>query len=80
MNELLRPDTIARATANQILLQNGALSIDEWRTKENLNPLDDPAGSVHWMPLNIAPVSVAENQTDDEARNDLRTATAYFTN
>ena len=72
MNELLRPDTIARAQANQILLQNGALSIDEWRTKENLNPLDDPAGSVHWMPLNIAPVSVAENQTDDEARNDLR--------
>ena len=72
LDDLLRPDTIARATANQILLQNGALSIDEWRTKENLNPIDDPAGSVHWMPLNIAPVSVAENQgEDDQTRNNL---------
>ena len=73
MDSLLRPDTMARAQANQILLQNGALSIDEWRARENLNPLDSRAGEVHWMPLNIAPVSVAEKVPgDDEAARLLR--------
>ena len=73
MDSLLRPDTMARAQANQILLQNGALSIDEWRARENLNPLNDRAGEVHWMPLNIAPVSVAESgPSDDGAENMLR--------
>jgi len=68
MDALLRPDTMARAQANQILLQNGALSIDEWRARENLNPLGERAGEVHWMPLNIAPVSVAESGPgEDEA-------------
>ena len=66
MGSLLRPDTMARAQANQILLQNGALSIDEWRARENLNPLGERAGEVHWMPLNIAPVSVAEAGPDDD--------------
>ncbi len=70
---LLRPDTMARAQANQILLQNGALTIDEWRARENLNPLDSRAGEVHWMPLNIAPVSVAEaGPSEEEASRQLR--------
>ena len=60
MDALLRPDTMARAQANQVMLQNGALTIDEWRQRENLNPIGDRSGEVHWMPLNIAPVSVAE--------------------
>tara|TARA_B100000686_G_scaffold355062_1_gene469535 strand:+ start:3740 stop:5767 length:2028 start_codon:yes stop_codon:yes gene_type:complete len=72
MRDLLRPDTMARAQASQILLQNGVLSIDEWRASENLNPLGDESGSVHWMPMNIAPVSVAEtNAPNDENRNRL---------
>jgi HK97 family phage portal protein len=77
MDALLRPDTMARAQANQILLQNGALTIDEWRGRENMNPLDSRAGEVHWMPLNIAPVSVAEAGPSEEdaarhLRNELR--------
>ena len=77
MDALLRPDTMARAQANQILLQNGALTIDEWRARENMNPLDSRAGEVHWMPLNIAPVSVAEAGPSEEdaarhLRNELR--------
>jgi len=73
MDALLRPDTMARAQANQILLQNGALSIDEWRSRENMNPLDDRAGEVHWMPLNIAPVSVAEaGPSEEDAARQLR--------
>ena len=77
MDALLRPDTMARAQANAILLQNGALTIDEWRARENLNPLDSRAGEVHWMPLNIAPVSVAEAGPSEEdaarqLRNELR--------
>jgi hypothetical protein len=66
MDALLRPDTMARAQANQILLQNGALTIDEWRGRENMNPLDSRAGEVHWMPLNIAPVSVAEKAPSED--------------
>ena len=73
MDALLRPDTKARAEANQIMLQNGALSIDEWRAKERLNPLGDRAGEVHWMPLNIAPVSVAEAGPDDDGDDGART-------
>ena len=73
MDALLRPDTMARAQANQILLQNGALTIDEWRARENMNPLDSRAGEVHWMPLNIAPVSVAEaGPSEEDAVRHLR--------
>ena len=73
MDALLRPDTMARAQANAILLQNGALTIDEWRARENMNPLDSRAGEVHWMPLNIAPVSVAEaGPSEEEAASQLR--------
>ena len=69
MDALLRPDTMARAQANQVMLQNGALTIDEWRQRENLNPIGERAGEVHWMPLNIAPVSVAETAPDDDDEN-----------
>jgi len=69
MDALLRPDTMARAQANQVMLQNGALTIDEWRKRENLNPIGERAGEVHWMPLNIAPVSVAETAPDDDDEN-----------
>ena len=75
MDSLLRPDTMQRAQANQILLQNGALTIDEWRARENLNPLNTDAGDVNWMPLNIAPVSTAAQDTppeDDEMARTLR--------
>ena len=79
MDALLRPDTMARAQANQILLQNGALSIDEWRARENMNPLDSPAGEVHWMPLNIAPVSVGEpGPSEEDAVDGLRTELRGF--
>jgi HK97 family phage portal protein len=60
MDALMRPDAKSRSESNAILLQNGTLTIDEWRARENLNPLGTPAGETHWMPLNIAPVSVAE--------------------
>lgn len=70
MDALLRPDTMARAQANQVMLQNGALTIDEWRQRENLNPIGERAGEVHWMPLNIAPVSVAETPPDDDDDDD----------
>ena len=70
LDNLLRPDTRARAEAYQILLQNGALSINEWRTKENMNPLEEEAGRVHWMPLNIQSVSRAEEGNDEEPPTD----------
>ena len=38
---LLRGDTLARAQANEIAMRNAALSPDEWRSQNNLNPLPD---------------------------------------
>ena len=69
MQDFLRPDAQARAQANQILLQNGALTIDEWRDKENMNPLDNDAGSTHWMPLNVGPIMAT---VDTEENNSIR--------
>jgi HK97 family phage portal protein len=73
MSDLLRPDPQARAQANQILLQNGALTIDEWRAKENMNPINEEAGSTHWMPLNVGPISssVVSEPADEERKNIL---------
>ncbi len=56
---LLRGDAVTRAQAFQIWRQNGVLSADEWREKENMNPLPEGQGQVYWMPANMQPADVA---------------------
>ena len=50
----MRGNAKSRAEAFQILRQNGVLKANEWRTKENMNALDDEEGGDDlWMPANM---------------------------
>jgi len=59
MDALLRGDPVARATSRQIEFMNGALTIDEWRSGENRNPLSGEGGKVHFVPANLLPIEKA---------------------
>jgi HK97 family phage portal protein len=49
---LLRGDSAARSEFYKSLWNMGAVSIDEIREKEDMNPLPDGKGKVHFIPLN----------------------------
>jgi HK97 family phage portal protein len=53
LDGFLRGDSAGRAALYQALFQLGAISSNEIRAKENLNPV--PGGDVLWIPLNMAP-------------------------
>lgn len=61
---LLRGDAYTRAQALQIQAQNGALTIDEWRSTENRNPLPNDLGKLHFVPLNMQTVEQAKMQAE----------------
>ena len=50
---MLRGDTKTRFEAYSIGVQNGLLSQDEIRQKENMNPLPDGKGDKYWFPMNF---------------------------
>jgi len=52
----LRGDQGQRYTAYAMAINNGWLSTDEVRAREDLPPLPDGIGSKFWRPLNFAPV------------------------
>jgi HK97 family phage portal protein len=54
---LLRADAKSRSEALAIRWQQGTLSADEWRSKENENPLPDGLGQQYFVPVNYAPVN-----------------------
>lgn len=56
VDALLRADTVSRATASQIEFMNGAINLDEWRARENRNPLPDGQGQRHFVPANLTPI------------------------
>jgi len=56
----LRGDAKARAEAFAIRWQHGTLSADEWRSKENENPIEDGSGDVYYVPVNYQPATVAQ--------------------
>jgi HK97 family phage portal protein len=58
-NALLRGDTSTRAAFYQTMFQIGALSINEIRAKEDLNPIPD--GDKHFVPLNFDKLEDGEN-------------------
>lgn len=49
---LLRGDSAARSEFYKSLWNMGAINIDEIREKEDMNPLPDGKGNVHFIPLN----------------------------
>jgi HK97 family phage portal protein len=54
MDGLLRANGKARNEAFKIRLQNGNLNQDEWRAKENDNPLPDGLGEHYYMQMNMS--------------------------
>ncbi len=54
LDSIKRGDTQSRYTAYAAALNNGWMSVNEVRAKENMNPID--GGDVYRFPLNTAPV------------------------
>jgi HK97 family phage portal protein len=53
VDSLLRGDTKTRNEAYAIMRNNGIINADEWREKENLNPLPRGKGKAYLVPLNM---------------------------
>jgi HK97 family phage portal protein len=56
----LRGDAQARAAALATRWQHGTISADEWRERENENPLPDGLGKQYYVPVNYTPVGQPE--------------------
>lgn len=69
LDGLMRGDVLTRSQAFQVQFMNGALTDDEWRAKENRNPLPGGKGKINYVPLNLVPV----DQTSDPAALRART-------
>ena len=63
---LLRGDIKTRYEAYQIARQNGAMSANEWRRKENMNPIDDPSGDAYHMQLNMVDMKDLSGDTGND--------------
>ncbi|MEY9097044.1 phage portal protein [Paenibacillus sp. RC84] len=65
---LLRGETKARYEAYAIARQNGWLSVNEIREKENMNPIE--GGDVYLQPLNMTEVGKANKGGDNDNEGD----------
>ena len=68
---LLRGDAKSRAEALDIMMRNGVINADEWRSLENMNPQPDELGQIYYVPLNWVPkdqqqMMIEEQQQDPE--------------
>lgn len=90
LDVLLRGDAEARAAALKTQREWGIINADEWREKENMNPLPNGQGEAYLVPLNMVDAaSLGEEVSTDEPPDDrgetrsveqraLRSATARF--
>ncbi len=56
VDAMLRADTQARNRSYEIQRRNGVLNADEWRRKENMNPLPGGRGEIYIVPANMKSV------------------------
>lgn len=68
MQGLERGDTQARSAFYREMRMIGALSANEIRSFENLNPRTDPGGDDYLTPLNMEPSSAPKDGSDPNAR------------
>lgn len=67
IDSLLRGDIKSRNEAYQIMRRNGVLNADEWRERENLNPLPDGQGQKYIVEQNMQGLDqVGEEGESDE--------------
>jgi HK97 family phage portal protein len=57
----LRGDPKARADAYAVMWEHGTLNGDDWRAKENMDPLPDELGKVYYRPANWVPLGQPED-------------------
>lgn len=57
LDSMLRGDIKSRNEAYSIMRQNGVLNADEWRERENMNPLPDEQGKKYLVQLNMQELS-----------------------
>jgi len=67
MDALLRGDLTARYNAYHVGLQDGFLSLDDVREREDMNPIPGGAGAIYMRPLNMTP-AVADPEAADELK------------
>jgi HK97 family phage portal protein len=58
LDGLMRGDAAARSARQKTLFYMGAITINEIRAQENMNPLTE-GGDVHWMQVNLQPLETA---------------------
>jgi HK97 family phage portal protein len=80
LDALARGDMKTRMEAYGIGIQNGFMSPDEVRGKENLNPLPDDKGQIIFRPMNLTAVPLTDNadksieNVEPKVDNQLKTA------
>ena len=64
LDGLLRGDTLTRQQSNQIKLNNGILTRNQWRQQENMNEVEDEYGDDYFCSQQIRPIKKVyeENQ------------------
>lgn len=75
---LLRGDIKSRYEAYSIGRQNGWLSADDIRERENMNPLDDGQGAIYLVPLNMVPADQAGKTTTEQGAGQAPGDTARY--
>lgn len=68
IDSVLRADTKSRNEAYEIMRRNGIINADEWRSKENMNPLPNGQGEDYLVPLNMTTASQFHH--DGQRRDD----------
>ena len=68
LDGLLRGDTLTRQQSNQIKLNNGILTRNQWRQQENMNEVEDEYGNDYFCSQQIRPIKKVyeENHTKDK--------------
>ncbi len=70
LDGLLRGDSLKRQQANQIKLNNGVLTRNEWRRQENLNEVEDEYGNDYFCSQQIRPIRTVYETNDNINNNE----------
>lgn len=70
LDGLLRGATLTRQQANQIKLNNGVLTRNEWRRQENLNEVEDEYGNDYFCSQQIRPIRTVYETNDNINNNE----------
>lgn len=66
---LLRGDAKTRADVSHIMRLDGALNANEWRARENMNPIEGDKGEEYWGQPNLAANKSNTDDDDDSIAN-----------